>query len=107
MGTTNDPEKLRDAVKGRRARLRLKARDAASLGAVPLGTWSAIEQARSVNPTPMTLGGIDEAMQWPAMTAYRVLRGELAPVDAVNLATVAELGRPQHRSTPASNGSLR
>lgn len=109
MGITNDPEKLREAIKGRRARLRLTARDAAALGSVPPGTWSSLEQGRSPNPTPMTLGGVDEAMRWPYGTAAAVLRGECAPIDAVNLPVRPEqrfLRRPKRGTAGASNGPV-
>jgi len=85
LGTDDAAENLREAVRNRRGRLRLSAEDAAALGDVPLGTWSGIEQGKSKNPKPPTLGGIDVAMRWPPMTAYRVLIGDMSPADAVAL----------------------
>lgn len=85
MWTKSDAEKLRVAVKNRRGRLRITALQAAEAGTMPLSTWSAIEQGKSHNPKPTTLAGVDEAMRWPPMTAWRVLEGELAPSEAVNL----------------------
>lgn len=73
---TEDVGPLARAVRSRRLELGLRQADLAGRGGPALATVGLIESGRERSPRPLTLGGLDRALDWKSGSAAAVLRGE-------------------------------
>ena len=73
---TDDPGPLARAVKKRRLELGLRQGDLAVRGGPALATVGLIEKGKMRNPRPLTLGGLDRALEWVSGSAEAVLVGD-------------------------------